>query len=198
METMVSVLGGSLFSDFWLGIPIKSKKPCSHSRKSTQGTFSESLFLYQIEWHYSWCHGDSIVQFKVIEARKRVRNKNFHQDAIKWNIKPTFPQQTPFWTLFMEIANNSEFWGAFRMKSAKTCVSKIWIKFGRCCGSQGWAEVVENSFFCFENEFNFLKSWKSVAQSVLEIFEEVYLGGGHNVPPRPPPLVGIGLTFKAE
>ena len=33
------------------------------------------------------------------------------------------------------------------------------------------------------------ESFKSVAQGVPEIFEEVYLGG-HNVPP---PLVGIGL-----
>ena len=41
------------------------------------------------------------------------------------------------------------------------------------------------------------ESFKSVAQGVPEIFEEVYLGGGgggHNVPlPPPPPLVGIGL-----
>ena len=36
----------------------------------------------QIEWHYSRCHGECIAHFKVVEARKRVRNENCHQDAI--------------------------------------------------------------------------------------------------------------------
>ena len=32
------------------------------------------------------CQGDSLAQFKVVEAPKRVRNENCHQDASKWNI----------------------------------------------------------------------------------------------------------------
>ena len=48
----------------------------------------------------------------------------------------------------------------------------------------------------FHNRLHKLsESFKSVAQGVLEIFEEVYL---HNVPPPPPPgpLVGIGLIAR--
>ena len=39
------------------------------------------LMKNQIEWH-----GESIAHFKVVEARKRVRNENCHQDAILRNI----------------------------------------------------------------------------------------------------------------
>ena len=41
---------------------------------------------------------------KVVEARERVRNENWHQGAITRNIKPKFQQQTPLRTLFMEVA----------------------------------------------------------------------------------------------
>ena len=41
--------------------------------------------------------------------------------------------------------------------------------------------------------FKMSESSMSVAQGVLEMFEEVYLEGAHCAPPPPPP-VGIGLT----
>ena len=44
---------------------------------------------------------------------------------------------------------------------------------------------------------NCQESFKSVAQGVPEIFEEVYLGGGAQCAP-PPPLVGIGLSSFAH
>ena len=50
-----------------------------------------------------------IVLPKVVEAQERVRNENFHQDAIKRNIKPKL-QQITFGTLFMEIVKQGEFW----------------------------------------------------------------------------------------
>ena len=65
------------------------------------------------------CHGrslmwkESFVLFKVVEARKRVRNENCHHYAIKRKKKPKLLQQTPFTTFFMEIATNSEFRGTF-------------------------------------------------------------------------------------
>ena len=61
----------------------------------------------QFELHLSSCHGDSIVQIKGVEARKIVRNENCHQNTIKGKAKPKFPIQTPFRTLFMEIAKTS-------------------------------------------------------------------------------------------
>ena len=66
------------------------------------------------------------------------------------------------------------------MRFSKTCVN-----FERCYGNQGWAEAVEKYIFIFQfNSFKLSESFKSVAQGVPEIFEEVYLGG-HNVPPPP-------------
>ena len=47
-------------------------------------------------------HGFSIVQLKVVEARKRVRNENCDHDVIKWNIKPKFTQQTL--SLFLSLS----------------------------------------------------------------------------------------------
>ena len=81
------------------------------------------------------------------------------------------------------------------MKTAEMRFSKTCVNFERCYGNQGWAEAVEKYIFIFQfNSFKLSESFKSVAQGVPEIFEEVYLGGGgHNVPP--PPLVGIGLIF---
>ena len=46
------------------------------------------------------------------------------------------------------------------------------------------------------SSFNLSESFKSVAQGGLEIFEEVYLGMGGGTMCPPPPLVGIGLTFR--
>ena len=46
--------------------------------------------------------------FKIVEVRKRVRNENCHQDAIKRIIKHEFTLQIPFWTLFMERAKTSD------------------------------------------------------------------------------------------
>ena len=50
-------------------------------------------------------------------------------------------------------------------------------------------EAVEKSIFVLKiSSFKLSESFKSVAQSVREIFEEVYLGAQC----APPPLVGIG------
>ena len=74
-------------------------------------------------------------------------------------------------------------------EKCRNVLSKSCINFGRCYGNQGWAEVVENKFlFCKLVKLS--ESFESVAQGVLEIFEEVYLGGGGTMCP----LVGIGLN----
>ena len=60
------------------------------------------------------------------------------------------------------------------------------VNFGCCYGNQGWADVVEKIFVLQNSSIKFSESFKSVLQGVLEIFEEVYLGGGgHNVSPPP-------------
>ena len=75
------------------------------------------------------------------------------------------------------------------MKTAEMRFSKTCVNFERCYGNQGWAEAVKKYVFIFQfNLFKLSESFKSVAQGVPEIFEEVYLGG-HNVPP-PPPWLG--------
>ena len=68
------------------------------------------LMKNQIEWHHYRCHEDSIARFKVVEARKRVRNENCHQDAILRNIQPKFSQQTTVRPFFMGVAKDIEFW----------------------------------------------------------------------------------------
>ena len=72
------------------------------------------------------------------------------------------------------------------MKTAEMRFSKTCVNFERCYGNQGWAEAVQKQIFIFQfNSFKLSESFKSVAQGVPEIFEEVYLGGRHNVPPPP-------------
>ena len=61
----------------------------------------------------------------------------------RWNVKPKFPQQTTFGTLFMEIANKRRVLLSFSMKTAEMCFSKTCVNFGRCYGNQGGAEEVE-------------------------------------------------------
>ena len=59
------------------------------------------------------------------------------------------------------------------MKTAEMCFSKTCVKFGRCYGNQGWAEAVERQFFVLKiSLFEFLESFKSVAQGVLEILRK--------------------------
>ena len=60
------------------------------------------------------------------------------------------------------------------MKTAEMCFSKTCANFGRCYGNQGWAKVVEKSVFGLQiSPFKLSESFKSVAQGVVEIFEEV-------------------------
>ena len=67
------------------------------------------------------------------------------------------------------------------------------FKFGCLYGNQGWAGAVENQIFALKiKSFKISERFKSLAQGVLEVFQEVYRGVGHNVPPPPPP-VGVGL-----
>ena len=67
---------------------------------------------------------------------------------------------------------------------AKLCFSKTCVSFGRCYANQGWAEAVERKNIGLKTIlFKFSESLKSVAQGVLEIFEEVYLGWGTMCPP---------------
>ena len=75
-----------------------------------------------------------------------MRNENCHQDVIKRTIKPKFPQQTTFGTLFVEIAQKRRVLVSFCMKTVETCFAKTCVKFGHCYGNHGWAEVVENYF----------------------------------------------------
>ena len=69
--------------------------------KVNKSDFLWRLIKNQIEWYHSWCHGGSIVHFKVVDAWKRVRNENCHQDTIRRNIKPKFSQKISFKIIFM-------------------------------------------------------------------------------------------------
>ena len=118
--------------------------------------------------------------------------KNCHKNAFKRNIRPKFPQQSTFRSLFMEKAKKTSSFGELFMKTAEMCFSKTCVNFARCYVNQGWAEGLKNIFVLKIKSFIFSESFKSPAQGVLEIFEEVYLGA-HCAPP--PTLVGIGLNF---
>ena len=85
----------------------------------------------QIEWHHSWNLGDSNVNFKVVEARKRVWSENCHQGAIKSNIKSKCPPLTPFRILSLETSKERHVrgGGVFCMKTAETCCSKTCVNF---------------------------------------------------------------------
>ena len=117
--------------------------------KVNKSTFLWKLTKPQINWHHSWCHGDSIVQFKVVEERKRVWKVNCHQDAVKQNIKPKLPQQTPFGTLFMEIAKNPRVLGSFCMKTAEMCFSNIAPGLNVAMVTKGGRRRLKS--ICFEN-----------------------------------------------
>ena len=83
----------------------------------------------------------------------------------------------------MELAKIRRVLVSFCMKTAEMSFSKTRVKFGRSYGNQGWERRLKNIFFVLQiNSFKFSESFKSVAQGVFEIFEEVYLGEGHNVP----------------
>ena len=133
----------------------------------------------------------NITSFK----HEKVRNEICHHDAIKWNVKPKLPQQTSFGILFMEIGKNRVL-RRFCVKTAERCSQKTCVKFGRCYGNQGWEEAVEITLCLKMRLFKLSKSFKSLAQGVLEILGEVCLGGGggdNALPPPPRNLVGIGL-----
>ena len=69
--------------------------------------------------------------------------------------------------------------GELLHETAKMCFSKKCVNFGRCYGNHGLAEAFEKSIIVLKiSSFKFAESFKSVAQGVLEIFEQVYMGGG--------------------
>ena len=59
--------------------------------------------------------------------------------------------------------------------------------------TKGERRRLKNNFFLKIISFKLSESFKSVAQAVLEILEEVYGGGGAQLAP---PLVGIALTWS--
>ena len=68
--------------------PFKNQKTVFPLVNVNKSNFFWKHMKNQIKWQDSRCHGDSIAQFKVVEAWKRVRNENCHQDDIKgaWGI----------------------------------------------------------------------------------------------------------------
>ena len=143
MKTIVSVLRWFIAFRFLTGNPyskIKNLVPLAESQE-------KKLFLKAYKKGLSdtilRAIGVSIAQFKVVEVRKRVRNENCHQDTIRRNIKPKFPQKTTFGTLLMEIAKKTLSSVSVCMKTAEMCFSKTCINFGRCFGDQRWAQAVE-------------------------------------------------------
>ena len=102
---------------FLTGYPYSKIKNLVTLVESQQKKLFLRAYGNQIEWHNSRCHGDSIAQLKVMEARKRVQIKKCYQDAIKRNKKPKFPQQTTFQTLFTEKAQKRPVLVVFCMKT---------------------------------------------------------------------------------
>ena len=72
-----------------------------------------------------------------------------------------------------------EFWLAFAWQHCRNVFFKSIRQLWRCYGNQRWAKAVENSFLVLKiSSFKLSESLKSVAQGVLEIFEEMDLEGG--------------------
>ena len=117
-----------------------------------KSNFLRKLIKNQIEWHHSWCHGDNSVQCKVVDAWRRVRNKNCHQDTIARNTRPKFTQQILFRTLFMEIAKHFEFWEPLVWKLPKCVVKKHASTLGIAMVTKGGRTQIKK-YFCLENEF---------------------------------------------
>ena len=119
---------------------------------------------------------------------KRVRSENCYQDAIKRNIKPKFSLQTAFRTLFIATAKTPRSGN----ENCQNVYSETCVNFGRCYGNQG-AEAVENKKIVLKmSSFKLSECLKSVAEGVLEIFQEVYLGGGGGGTMCPLPWLGQG------
>ena len=126
-----------------------------------------------------------IVLPKVVEARERVRNEHFHQDAIKRNIKPKL-QQITFGTLFTEIVKQAEFWWAFAWKLPKCAVQKHVSSLDGAMVTKGGLRRLKDNFVLWKL-VKLSERLKSVAQADIDIFEEVYLGRGVQCAPPPPP-----------
>ena len=62
------------------------------------------------------------------------------------------------------------------MNIAEMCFSKACVNFGRCHGNRGWGGGRKIIFVLKISSFKLSESFKSVAQGVPEIFEEMYLG----------------------
>ena len=94
----------------------------------------------------------------------------------------------------MERAKKHRGLVSFCMKTAEMCFSKTCINLGRCYGNQGWVRRLK-IFVLKISSFKFSESFKPVAQDVLEIFEEVYRGGGGGAQCTPPGWDRINVPF---
>ena len=128
---------------------------------------------------------------KSLKHEKERETKIVPRMPDKQNIKPNFPQQIPFRTVFMEIVKTSNF-GELLHENCRTMLFKTCINFGHCFGKQGWVEAVEIQICALKiTSMKLSESFSSVPQGALEMFHEVYLGGGGGaqcVPIPPPPF----------
>ena len=88
-------------------------------------------------------HGDSIAQFKVVEARNCVKRKyspRRHPAKFQAQISTT----EYVWVTLHENSKKRSSYG--ELLHMKTVFSKTCVNFGRCYGIQGWAEVVKKYF----------------------------------------------------
>ena len=93
------------------------------------------------------------------------------------------------WDTFYGNREQTSSSGDLLHEKTEMCFFKTFVNFGCCYGNQGLANVVENNFFFLQNSSCKLsENFESVAQGVLEIFEEVYREGGGTMPP--PPCLG--------
>ena len=103
---------------YGLGIHIQKWKSMCPLLKVNQGNFFMKAYKNQIEWHHSCCHGDSIAQFKVVEAQisaKRKLSPGRHQAKYQAQIFTTDYIRT----LSMELAKTHRVLVSFCMKTAE-------------------------------------------------------------------------------
>ena len=90
-----------------------------------------------------------------------------------------------------------QFWWPFVWKLQKCIFRKQALTLH---GKQEWADAVKKILVIFKiGWFKLSENFKSVAQAVFEIFEEVYVWVGHNMPPPPPGWDRVqGWTLRVE
>ena len=144
-ETLSMDIAKKRFANFpifdWASI-LKIEKPYARCLKSGKVSCSESL--QKTKSNVTICGVMVIlVQFEVVQARKRVWIENYHQDAITRNVKPKFPQQSIVGTLFTEIAKNgsyfSDFWLGIPTQNHKNRAPVV-----ECQGKKVFWKLVKN------------------------------------------------------